>query len=317
MAHLTIGASENTFKILFESIRDNFEFSRSDSGDFGPFTAGYALEAHLKGGSVDLRADNTVQIKELDIKWDKLDLNLGLDIPEICVGGFCIIPNPFGGCLLRAPRFCVFDSDPDISITLPLGGLITSEISVTGSLLTKYAVNSTRPGGMNDWDAQDSNPSLANHWQLFLDPQFLDVDVFDIADIVGDLLENAVDAAVDNLLGFLPGWVRDLIKAILGPIIDVIRAVLDIADDIQEWISDLLNVSFGILDFILQLVADYFAKKYPLHQIEDPYPILEAAANPNQGGVASIIPVKIPIRDLNVFNNDQEMVLEGNVGVTP
>lgn len=314
MAHLTIAASEKTFTGLFEAIRNNFKFTGSDSGDFGPFTASYSLGAHLEGGTVDLRADNTVQIKELDIKWDKLDLTLGLDIPEICVGGFCIIPNPFGGCLVRAPKICIFSADPDISITLPLGGLITSEISVTGSLATKYAINPARPAGMNDWDAQDVNPSLANHWQLYVDPQFLDVDIFDIADIVGDLLENAVNAAIDNLLGFLPGWARDLIKAILGPIIDLIRAILDIADDIQEWISDLLNVSFGILDFILQLIADYFANKYPLHQIEDPYPVLEAVANPNQGFPPQIVPVKIPIRDLKVFNNDQEMVLEGNVG---
>ncbi|MGZ8193280.1 MAG: hypothetical protein ACXWTW_07000 [Methylobacter sp.] len=313
MAHLTIAASENTFKALFEAIRDNFKFTHSDSGDFGPFTAAYSLEAHLEGGDVDLRADNTVQIKELDIKWDKLDLTLGIDIPEICVGGFCIIPTPFG-CALRAPKICIFSADPDISITLPLGGLITSEISVTGSLLTKYAVNPARPAGMNDWDAQDANPSLANHWQLFIDPQFLDVDIFDIADIVGDLLENAINAAIDNLLGFLPGWVRDLIKAILGPIIDLIRVILDIADDIQEWISDLLNVSFGILDFILQLIADYFANQFPLHQIEDPYPILESTTNPNPGFPPTIVPVKIPIRDLNVFNNDQEMILEGNVG---
>jgi hypothetical protein len=314
MEHITIAGSENTFKIIFDSIRDNFQFIKADSVDFGPFTAGYSAEAHLEGGTVDLRADNTVQVKELDIKWDKLDLNLGIDIPEICVGGFCILPNPFGGCLVRAPRVCIFDSDPDINITLPLGGLITSEISVTGSLVTKYFINPARPGGMNDWDAQDFDPSLANHWQLFLDPQFLDVDIFDIADIVGDLLENAVNAAVDNLLGFLPGWARDLIKAILGPVIDLIRGILDIADDIQEWISDLLNVSFGILDFILQLVADYFAKENPLHQIEDPYPILEAAPNPNSGSPLMIVPVKIPIRDLKVFNDDHEMVLTANIG---
>ena len=314
MEHITIAGSENTFKIIFDSIRDNFQFIKADSVDFGPFTAGYSAEAHLEGGTVDLRADNTVQVKELDIKWDKLDLNLGIDIPEICVGGFCILPNPFGGCLIRAPRVCIFDSDPDINITLPLGGLITSEISVTGSLLTKYFINPARPGGMNDWDAQDFDPSLANHWQLFLDPQFLDVDIFDIADIVGDLLENAVNVAVDNLLGFLPGWARDLIKAILGPVIDLIRGILDIADDIQEWISDLLNVSFGILDFILQLVADYFAKENPLHQIEDPYPILEAAPNPNSGSPLMLVPVKIPIRDLKVFNDDHEMVLTGNIG---
>jgi hypothetical protein len=314
MAHLTIAASEDTFKALFAALRDNFKFVRSDSGDFGPFSAAYSLEAHLEGGNVDLRADNTVQVKELDIKWDKLDLTLGIDIPEICVGGFCIIPNPFGGCAVRAPRICVFSSDPDISFTLPLGGLITSEISVTGSLVTTYATNPARPAGMNDWNAQDAHPSLASHWQVFVDPQFVDVDVFDIADIIGDLLEDAVDAAIDGLLSFLPGWARDLIKAILGPVIDLIRALLDIADDIQEWVSDLLNVSFGILDFILQLIADYFAHKYPLHQIEDPFPILEAVENPNPGPPAFLVPVKIPIRDLRVFNDDREMVLEANVG---
>lgn len=314
MAHLTIAANEKTFTALFEAIRDNFHFSRSDSADFGPFTASYAAQAHLEGGSVDLRSDNTVQIKELDIKWDQLDLTLGIDIPEICIGGFCIIPIPFDGCLLRAPRICIFSADPDISLTLPLGGLITSEVSITGSLLTRYDVNPARPAGMNDWDAQDQNPSLANHWQILIDPQFVDVDLFDIADIVGDLLENALDFAIDNLLGFLPGWAKDLIKAILGPIIDLIRAILDLGDDIQEWISDLLNVSFGLLDIILQFVADYFAKDNPIHEIEDPYPMLPAASNPNPGFPPVIVPVKVPIRDLRVFNDDVEMVLEANVG---
>ena len=167
---------------------------------------------------------------------------------------------------------------------------------------------------MNDWDAQDADPSLANHWQLFIDPQFIDVDIFDIADMVGDLLENAINAAIDNLLGFLPGWARDLVKAIIGSAIDLVRAILDIGDDIQEWISDLLNVSFGILDFILQLIADYLANKSPIQLIEDPYPILPAADNPNPGAPAKIVPVKIPIRDLQVYNDDKEMVLQGNVG---
>lgn len=314
MADVTIAASEKTFRILFNSIRDNFRFTRSDSADFGPFTASYSLQAHLEGGSIDLRADNTVQVKELDIKWDKLDLGLGIDIPEICVGGFCIIPNPFGGCLLRAPKICVFDEDPDIKLNLPLGGFITSEVSFTGSLVTRYATNPARPAGMNAWDAQDASPSLANHWRLFLNPQFVDVDIFDIADMVGDLLESAAEAAIDGLLGFLPGWARDIIKAILGPVIDVIRDILDIADDIQEWISDLLNVSFGILDLVVQFVADHFAQKYPLHELEDPYPMLEGTTNPNLGGPASLVPVKIPIRDLRVYNDDREMVLEGNVG---
>lgn len=313
MAHLTVAASESTFVKLFNALRDNCHFAAADSVDLGPFTADYDVALHLEGGTIDLRADNTVSVKELDIKWDKLDLTLGIDIPEICIGGFCIVPNPFGGCILRAPRICVFSADPDIRLKLPLGGLITSEVSFVGSLLTKYFVNPARPAGMNDWDAQDQIPSLANFWQLFVDPQTVDLDLIDIADTVGDLLENAADAAVDNLLGFLPGWARSIIKAILGAVIDVIRAILDIGDDIQEWLSDLLNVSLGLFDLILQFVADYFGAKNPLYQLEDPYPILGAANNPNGGG-PPLVPVKIPIRDLTVFNDDAEMILQANVG---
>ena len=59
-------------------------------------------------------------MKELDIKWDRLNLSLGIDIPEFCIPGVCLIPNPFGGCLLETPPICLFSADPDIQIVLPL-----------------------------------------------------------------------------------------------------------------------------------------------------------------------------------------------------
>ena len=312
MPHLTIAASEGSFVRMFNAIRDNFSFADADSVDFGPFTAGYDIAFHLANGSVDLRADNTVKIDELDIKWDKLDLSIGLDIPSLCVGGFCIIPSPFG-CILRFPRICVFEDDPDIELTLPLGG-ITSEVSLTGRLVMRHFDNPARPPGMNAWDAQDAVPSLASEWRLFFDDPVVDIDPIDIADTVGDLLEAAVNAAIDNLLFFLPGWARDIIKAILGPVIDLVRAILDIPDDIQEWISDLLNVSFGLLDIIAQFIIDYFGDNTPLAAIEDPYALLPAGANPNNFGPAMLIPVKVPIRSMSVFNTDVEMVLEADVG---
>ena len=312
MADLTIAASEAAFQQVFNAMRDNFTFAAADSGDFGPFTAGYDVEAHLEGGTVDLRADNTVSVKELDIKWDKLDFSLGFDIPEICVGGFCIVPTPWG-CALRAPKICVFSADPDVSITIPIDDFVTSEISMVASLATRYFVDPARPAWMNAWDAQDATPSLANQWQIFLDPQTLDVDVFDIADIVGDLLEDALTAAVEGLLGWLPGWALDIIEGIIGSVVDLVRDILDLPDDIQEWISDLLNVSFGLMDLILTFVADYFAAQNPL-QIEDPYPMLRATDNPNGSTLPDLVPVKIPIRDLRVFNDDKEMIIEANVG---
>ena len=306
MSHLTVAASEKAIVKLFEVLRDNFSFAKSDGADFGPFTASYAVALHLAGGSVDLRGDNTIQISELDIKWDTLSVSLGIDIPEICVGGFCIIPNPFGGCLVRAPRICIFSDRPDITIPLDLSGLVTSELSVTGSLVTKYRVDPARTPGMSDLDAEDAG--IPNKWQVFIDPEFVDIDVFDIADIVGDLLEDAVRSALDGILGPLPGWAKDLILAILGPVIDLIRAILDIPDDIDEWLSDLLGTSLGLLDAITGFVADYFANKNPIFEFEDPYPILDAVPS------TPLIPVKIPIRDASVRVTDTEMILEANVG---
>jgi hypothetical protein len=314
MAHLTVAANQTAFTKLFEAIRDDFSFEDSDSAALGPLlTASYHIKFHLANGSVDLRADNTVQVKELDIKWDILDLSLAFDIPEQCFGGFCIIPIPFDGCALEFPHICLFSDNPDLKVTLPLGG-ITSEVSITGSLAPKYHVNPDRPAGMNDWDAQDAVPPLYNTWQIFLVPEFVDVDPIDVADTVGDLLDAAVDALVDDLLGDLPGVIKDFIKAALGGAIDILRTVLDIPDDIGEFIENILNVSLGLVNIIAQVLLDHFAGESPLTEIEDPYPILDATANPNGAPPASLVPVKIPIRELTVSNNNVEMVITANVG---
>jgi hypothetical protein len=302
MSHITAAASEDAFKELFEVVRDNFTFSASDSASFGPFTASYAVALHLEDGTVDLRADNTVEVAELDVKWDTLSVGVGFDIEEKCVGGWCIIPTPFG-CALRVPEICLFSGNPDIGITLDLSGIVTSELSMIASPVTGYFVDSARPPGMSPVQAQLAN--LANMWQIFLDPQTVDVDVFDIADIVGDLLEDAVTAAINALLPG-PQWLKDLFLAILGPIIDLIRAILDLPDDIAEWFSDLLDVSFGLLNLIVTAVADFFAAQNPLYEFEDPFPLLPAAPG--------LIPVKIPITDFTVKVNADEMVMEANVG---
>ena len=135
---------------------------------------------------------------------------------------------------------------------------------------------------------QAQNAGIPNEWRVFLDPETVDVDVFDIADIVGDLLEDAVTDAINALLPG-PQWAKDLVLAILGPIIDLIRAILDLPDDIEEWFSDLLNVSFGLLDVIITAVADYFAAANALFSFEDPYPILTDGpySPPRQLGSAS------------------------------
>lgn len=305
MAEITIAASETTFQRLFAAVRDNIAQSTSGSADLGPFSVAWQIGFRLEGGTVDLQSDGTVRVSELDVVYDPLRLTLGIDIPRLCVGGFCIIPNPFGGCILRAPRICIFEADPDISLPLDISGLVTSEISGAFKIKTRYFVDPGRAPTMTDLDAEDAG--VPNLWQFLLDPVWLDLDLIDISDTVGNILDQAIDNIVDGLLGWLPGWARDLIKAILGPIADLIRAILDIGDDLDEWLSNLLGVSIGLFDFVLTIVADYFAERYPIFSFEDPYPILDYSG--------ALIPVKVPLRDVDATVNDDEMILTANVGV--
>lgn len=297
----TIAMSQPAITVLFNAIRDKFTLSKSDEASFGPFTMGYAIGIHLAGGSLELRDDGTVRVKELDIKWDTAKVWLGIDIPEICVGGFCIIPNPFGGCLVRAPKICVFSAKPDIGPVIDIGGLITSEVSVTFRPVMRYSTN--HPSSMNAWDAKAANK--ANRWVLIADVISVDIDLFDIADIVGDLLHNALESAVDNLLGGLPGWAKDLILAILGPVIDFIADLIDLPDDIGEWIADKLGVSFGLFNLIAAAILDHVAKDKPLFNLQDPLPI-ESKKN--------LIDAMIPIEFLGVRVNSKELIVEGDIG---
>ena len=300
--HLTVAVAERGVKESFGAFRDNFKAGKSDSGNFGPFTAGYEVEIRLANGDVDLRADNSIKLSELDIKFTKLRAFFGIDIPEICVGGGCIVPTPWG-CAVRLPRLCVFDKNPDIGIDLNLGGLVRSEISLAVRPLTKYGVEATRPAGILDVTAEDMG--IPNEWGVFLDPLTVDLDLFDLPDMVGDLLQNAITNAINALLPG-PGWLKDLIMAILGPIVDLIRAILDIPDKIDEWLTDLLGVSLGLFDFLVTVVADYFASTSPLTMIEDPFPIA--------GYSGALVPIKLPVRNLAVSVNADEMLLVGSMG---
>src|SRR5262245_60122937 len=60
-------------------------------------------ELHLVGANgIEFNDGNTFTINEIDIAWDKLILKVGLDIPTMKFGGFCLFKVPksvpvFGG----------------------------------------------------------------------------------------------------------------------------------------------------------------------------------------------------------------------------
>lgn len=290
---------------VFQQLLAGYEADKSGSTSLGPLTVSYHARAHATSGTIDLKDDGTVAVKDLGIVWDTLELCLGIDIPEICIGGFCIIPTPFG-CALRAPKLCVFSASPDLQFCLELGGFLHSKLSLAVRPSTRYRVDPGRTAGMNDWDAQDAG--VPNLWQVIAVPVSVDFELIDLTATVGDLFEQAVNAAIDGLLGPLPGWAKDLIHAILGPVIDLVRGLLGIGDDIEQWLIDLIGNHLGLFNWILQLMSDYLGK-HPLAELPDPFPVLDAEP--------SKIAVMLPIDYLGVQTSAAELVVNADLGGAP
>lgn len=302
MADITLALSESAFRKLFESVRDSIHIVKSGSSS-GTFSASYNAGVRLEGGTIDMNnSPDEISISELDVVYDPLSVNLGIDIPEMTIGGFCLFWIPIKGCILRAPKLTLFEANPDINIPLNLSGLIESEISGAFDLKVKYFDNPASQA-MNIYQAHEAGK--ADEWRLHLDPIWLDLDIIDVSDTVGNILNSLVDKLVNTLFGGLPDWVKDVFSWLLGGLVDIVKGILDFADDIDEWISGLLGQSFGLLDFILQQVADYFANKYPVYKIENPYPLF---GNPE---------VLLPIQSLKVDIADTEIVMTANLVPVP
>jgi hypothetical protein len=303
MSDITIAASAKAFTELFNEARDNFHFAKSDSGSFGPFTASYAVAMHLQGGSLALNDDDTIEVTDLEIVWDTLTVQICFTLPGWCVGGFCVVPDPWNGCLVNFPGFCI--GGESICAPLDLSGLVSEISDLKARLIVNYYIDPARQPGWSDLDAEfNGHP---NKWQLFIDPVLVNVDPIDIPASVANLLENAVKDAITNLIpSWVPGWAVDLLWAIIGPILDFVTSLLGIVGSIEDWLSDLLGNTFGLLTIIETAIADYFASQYPIKLFEDPFPILQAESG--------LIPVKIPIRNLTATVNSKEMIVTADIG---
>jgi len=299
MATIQMAVSENSMNQVLKNIINNFHVTKSGSSS-GNFRASYNVGVDLTGGSIDLKDNpDEIVLKEIDVNWNPLNVTLEVDIPEMCVGGFCIIPKPWGGCFLRAPRICLFSSNPDIRIPLNLDGLITSEISGGFNADIRYKDDPAN-NAMNPFQAYAANN--LDKWQVFLSSRWLDLDIIDISDSIGNLLDRIVDNFINGVFGGLPGWAKDILSWLLNGIKDIVRGILDIGDDIQEWLSDLLGVSLGLFDFILQQLGNYIANNHPLYEISNPYPIIPGTN-----------PVLLPINNIVTDVTNDEFVINVSI----
>ena len=303
MSHLTVAASSKAFVEIFNAVRDGLVVSKSDSGNAGPFTWTYAIKFHLMNGSVQLNDDDTVEVKHLDVVWDELKFQLCFNLPGFCIGGDCIIPDPFDNCWVSLPKICI---GGPVCIGLDLSGLVSEIEDVKGNLDPQYFVDPTRPPGVSDLTAEFLNKS--NEWKIFLKPTFVDVLLIDVPATIENLIETVFKKAIEDAFSWIPSWAWSLLWTLLGPLLDLLKTILGIAEDIENWVEDLLNKTFNLQAVIETLVAQYFASQNPLFHFEDPLPILDGSASHNP------IPVKIPLRNLASHVNSKEMIVTADIG---
>ena len=307
MADLTIAVSEAVCAKTLEVVVANFGFDVSDQADFGAFRVGYDGRLVLKGGSLELRDDGTIRLRELDARWDKLDFSLAVKLPEISFGGG-LVEVPLGSILV--PGTGVFSGGKTVTFTVHLAPFVKHELSLVGSPLIQHFEPGVTPIGKH---CQDLHTALdiddtKQQWRVFCDPQTIDFDLFDFADTVGDLFEEAFTGALDAALP--RGLLHDLILAGIGSIADLLRTLLDIPDDISEWLSDLFNVSLGVFNLILQFVADFFGTCISFFQLDDPYPMFPKTV---EKGV-ELPDVTVPLEHLTATVSDVELVVTADIG---
>jgi hypothetical protein len=277
MSDVTFSVNERTFKAVFNKIYPSVKLPFDGSNVVAQVWYGVEGEIHIEGaGDINFEDGNTFLLRELDIGWDKLILRLGFDIPTIRIGKFCLlrVPDdaPFmaGECLYEFPGVTLFDGAPDIGpVKLNLNAIvqyIVTEIS------GRYTI-----GIQKDGDYQ----------KVYADPEAIDVDPISINDTLGKLpgiVQAGVYAASAQILAMVPqAWMVDVILSFLGfpTVTAYLLDLLDIHDDMEEWLMDVLNVSIGIDNLLYQVIFEEMLKRKELFKIEDPYPFVPEVKNMN------------------------------------
>jgi len=280
----------------------------------------FAIDAELHlvaANGIEFNDGNTFTINEIDIAWDKLILKVGLDIPTMKFGGFCLFKVPksvpvFGGkCALEVPPINLFTKTPDIEIPLdlnPIFKFIITEISAICSI-----------------EIRAENEKGKDYWAVHPDPIAVDADLVDIHDTLGQapaILYAAVGTIVLNFQAAFPAtWVMDVFLGFVGlpTMTSLVLDVLDIHDDIEEWLMKALEQSIGIDNLLMEVIFDAILDGDAVFKTPKLFEILEEKkVKPDElGGFAVAAPavdvtlpaVSFPVIKPEVVFDDDEMVL--------
>jgi hypothetical protein len=267
MSDVTLMVNEQTFKEVFNKIYPSVTLPFDGSTSLGPLWIGVDAEVFILGaGDIDFEDGNTFLLSELDIGWKKLVLRFGIDLPTIKIGGFCLFRMPEdsfilpGECVVWFPGGELFGGAPDIGpVKMNLNAIIPFVVT---EISGRYKIGIRKD---------------KNYQKVYADPVAIDVDPISINDTFGQLpliVQLGVADATAQILSLVPqAWMVDVVLGFLGvpTVSEYVLNLLDIHDDVEEWLMDTLNVSIGVDNLLYQVIFDAMLEREELFKVEDPF----------------------------------------------
>ncbi|ELZ32464.1 hypothetical protein C474_06572 [Halogeometricum pallidum JCM 14848] len=309
MSQLTVAVSEDGLNEQLQAVQENVAVEIEGTFGEGGFEVAYELGVRLEEGTVELRPDR-FDLDELDVVYDPVRFEVRFDIPELCTPSVCI-PGFLGLGETCLPQICLFETDPDLSFVLDLGGIVESEVSALLAAHVEFFENPDRTPGMTDLDAYDDD--VLDAWHVVIEPVTFDIDIVDLADTVGNALEKRLGDEIQSLIDAIPG-ASQVISA--AAVFDFLRDTFDIFDDLQEAIHDEFETGASLGGTILFELAEQFARTKPI-TIPTPFPAAEddPETAAEEGRDVVLVPVLLPLERPRVEVTDEELIVGLDVGV--
>ncbi|WP_153800501.1 hypothetical protein [Foetidibacter luteolus] len=332
MSDVTFSVNESTFKAVFNKAYPGKKLNFNESGSKVLVWLGVEGEIHIEGaGGIEFEDGNTFLLKELEIGWDKLILRLGLDVPNVEIGKFCLLRMPrsipFWGdapflgdeCLVEFPGVTLFTGKPDIGpFKLNLNAIIPYIVTEIGGRYFIY-IN------------KEKDSSGKFYQMVHAKPTAVDVDPISISDTMGKLpaiIQGGIYYAASQMIKYIPQtWMVDVVLSFLGfpTLTAFLLDLLDIHDDVEDWLMDVLNVSIGIDNVLYQLIFQEMLESKELFKIEDPYPFIDAKTldvsdfggykTTPAGSTFELPAITAPVTDAAVEFAEDNMFIRFNFGI--
>ena len=337
MSTVTIAASSRAFNTVLEGLaaKINALPPISKTGSIGPFSASFQLgfDVSSLSNTITLTPNNSITINNLVITYDPLVLTLTVTVGPVNFGGEKIgpwtlpsiqvipaitfnVPVDLSG-IFAASFSGEFSLTPTKQVLQAKGSLTTHQAHLTqdtsNEILDDFeqSIHSQipfLPSGAVTSIANVFVPSvkgnLADKWLFHLKVVWSNLNLIDVGDTTINILDKITSWILSQL--HVPSWLQGYLEAALQPVFDLIGKALDIGNDITNWLSNLFQTSFGLMNALETFIANIIFGMWPVFKFEDPYPMLED----NSGLIALLVPVE------NVavaVNAPQEVVISADI----